>query len=445
MAKDMTRGSIAGTLVSFSVPLILSGLLQQLFNWVDAFIVGNAEGESALAAIGSSTSVYNLLIMIIVGFTSGLSVLSAQQYGMGEKARLHKTLSSFSVLLGGLFLILSVTGILFSPQILRFLDTPESIAKTANEYLRIMFIGVPLLAVYNSYTSVLRGLGDSRAPFLSILVSSIANAGLDILLVAVLPYGAAGAAAATVFAQAAMTVFIVIYTMKKYPYLKFSLKGGAVDRAVLSKGVRFGLPPAIQSGTGSLGNMLLQRFMNGFGPQTVAAITTAYRVDSMIILPLVNFGSGIATIVAQNIGAGNNARAKKTLKTGMLMMAGVSVFLTVTVLFFGEYLIGLFGLTQESVKIGGDFFRLIAIFYFVFGLATAIRGYLEGRGDMLFSGAAGIAALLVRIAASYLLADSLGNMVIAVAEAISWVMLLVVYGARAFVKMGKDKTGKNFK
>lgn len=437
MGKNLTQGNLIKTLILFTVPLILSGLLQQMFNWVDAFIVGNVEGELALAAIGSTTSIYNLFITVIVGFTSGLSVLTAQQYGMGEKEMLKKSLSSFVLLLGSLFSLISILGILFTRPILTFLDTPESIYVTAGEYLQIMLVGIPFLAVYNIYSAMLRGLGDSRAPFLSILVSSISNVVLDILFVAVLHYGAAGAAVATVISQVAMTIFIVIYTVKNYSHLRFRLKGDIINKPILVKGSRFGLPPAIQSGTSSIGSLILQRFMNGFGEQTVAAITTAYRVDSVILLPIVNFGSGIATIVAQNIGAGNHARAKKVLKIGVIMITAVSLCLTLLVLFTGKYLISMFGLTQESVEIGGNFFRIIASCYFIYGLAMAFRGYLEGVGDMLFSGIAGITSLIVRIAASYIFADRFGNMVIGFAEAFSWVILLIIYITRFYVKTSK--------
>lgn len=274
---------------------------------------------------------------------------------------------------------------------------------------------------------MLRGLGDSRAAFLSVLVCSVFNAVLDLVFVAGLRFGAAGAAAATVLSQAAMTAFVIAYAVRKYPVLRFRPGPGAVRRAFLLESIRFSLPPAIQSGASSVGNLFLQRFMNGFGEQTVAAITTAYRVDSVILLPVVNFGSGIATVVAQNIGAGDQERAKETLKTGSIMIAAVSLCLTGLVLLAGEYLIAMFGLTAGSVAIGKSFFRAIASCYVVYGIAMALRGYLEGRGDMLFSGAVGIASLGVRIAASYALAARFGNMVIAYAEAISWVFLIVVY------------------
>ena len=193
-----------------------------------------------------------------------------------------------------------------------------------------------------------------------------------------------------------------------------------------------------------MGNLVLQRFMNGFGEQTVAAITTAYRVDSLLILPIVNFGSGIATIVAQNIGAEKQERAKKVLKTGAVMISVVSLFLTAVILFAGGTLIKMFGLTEESAAIGESFFRTIAVCYIIYGLAMAVRGYLEGTGDMLFSGIAGIAALGIRIASSYLFAAQFGNMVIGYAEAFSWMALLLIYVARFWQKqkIGRKNPGK---
>ncbi len=427
MKNDMTQGNIARALTMFTVPLILSGVFQQMFNWVDAIIVGNVEGEMALAGIGAVTSTYSMFVMVIVGFTSGLSVLAAQRFGMGRAEELRHILTCFSLVLGGIFLVVCSLGAVFTEQILILLDTPENIFQNAEHYLRVMFVGIPFLAVYNTGCAVLRGMGDSRAPFLSVLVCSVINVALDLVFVAGLRQGTAGAAIATVLSQIAMTVYLIGYAARRYPVLRFR---PGQDRLVwrdTREGVRFGLPPAIQSGTSSFGNILLQRFMNGFGEQTVAAITTAYRVDTVLLLPIINFGSGIATVAAQNIGAGRPERAKQALKTGTLMVAGVALLLTLFILMAGEFLIAMFGLTPESVEIGKRFFVRIASFYVVYGLAMAVRGYLEGLGDMTFSGMAGIAALLVRLAASYALAGLLGRMVIAYAEALSWLVLLGLY------------------
>ncbi len=425
MKNDMTQGSIAGALTAFTVPLILSGVFQQLFNWVDAFIVGNVEGELALGGIGAVTSTYSMFVMVIVGFTSGLSVLAAQRFGMGRTEEIKYILSSFSLVLGGLFLVVCSLGAVFVEQILVLLDTPENIFQNAENYLRIMFIGIPFLALYNTCCAVLRGLGDSKAPFASVMVCCVINVLLDLIFIAGLRMGTAGAAIATVLSQIAMTVYILWYAGEKYPFLR--PRRGMFRRSTAGEGTRFGVPPAIQSGTTSFGNILLQRFMNGFGDQTVAAITTAYRVDTVLLLPIVNFGSGVATMVAQNIGAGHPERAKKALKTGAAMIAGVSLLLTLLILLAGGPLIAMFGLTPESVEIGRQFFIRLATFYVVYGLAMAVRGYLEGLGDMTFSGAAGIAALAVRIVSSYAFAGVFGRMVIAYAEAFSWLVLLGLY------------------
>ncbi len=441
MKHDMTQGSIAKALTAFTVPLILSGVFQQLFNWVDAFIVGNVEGELALAGIGAVTSTYSMFVMVIVGFTSGLSVLAAQRFGMGRTEELKYILALFSLILGGIFLAVCGLGTVFVEEILVLLDTPKDIFQNAENYLRIMFAGIPFLAVYNTCCAVLRGLGDSRAPFSSVLVCSVINVALDLAFVAQLRQGTAGAAIATVLSQIAMTVYVVCYAVRRYPMLRIASLRELLLRRTLGEGARFGLPPAIQSGTTSFGNILLQRFMNGFGDQTVAAITTAYRVDTVLLLPIINFGSGVATMVAQNAGAGQPERARQALKTGAGMIAGVSLLLTFLIVLAGERLIAMFGLTPESVRIGQAFFVRIGSFYVVYGLAMAVRGYLEGLGDMVFSGMVGIAALLVRIAASYALAGLFGRMVIAYAEAISWLVLLGLYLLRCWwrSRLGPDR------
>lgn len=439
MKEKSAAQPVARALVAFTIPLILSGLFQQMFNWVDAFIVGNVEGELALAGIGATTSLYNLFVTVITGFTSGLTAMAAQRYGRGEKDKLVRTLSCYAVLLGGLFTVIAVAGAAGAGGLLQLMQTPENIFGDAQGYLRILFFGIPFLAVYNTYSAVLRGLGNSRAPFLSILVCSLVNVALDILFVAGLGYGAAGAAAATVIAQAAMTVFIVLYTVRLYPELRFSLFRPGFRGEEFREGSRFGLPPAVQSGVSSVGNVFLQQFMNGFGEQTVAAITTAYRVDTVLFLPIINFGSGIATIVAQHTGAGDQKLARRVFHIGSGMMVVIALALTLVVLLAGGPLISLFGLTEGSVEIGRSFFSGIARFYLIYGVSMAIRGYLEGTGDMVFSGAAGILSLGVRIICSYAFKPVFGNMVVAYAEGFSWIFMLALFAGRYFFRSRKER------
>lgn len=423
--------STARELADFSLPLIASGVLQQLYNWADAFIVGNVVGEAALAAVGATATAVGFYIYLIAGFSVGLSILFAQTYGSGDMRAMPRILSTFSAVFLAAFSALAALGMATAPALLRLLHTTPDTVAMAEDYLVIVLAGVPFLALYNVYSAALRGLGDSRAPFYAVLVSSAVNVALDLLFVAVFRWSVAGAAAATVASQASMALFLIFYAARRYPVLRFNFSDGLIDRAALAEGCRFGFPPTVQFSVTSLGNLALQNFMNGFGTQTVAAVTTAYRIDTIILLPIINLGSAISTLVAQSRGAGDRERMRRIFSAGAALMAAVSVALTLLVIPTGSRLIALFGAGGEAVAIGHDFFLRIASFYWAFGLATAFRGYIEGLGDVLWSSCAGIAALAFRIAASYALVPFFGNMSIAFAEAFQWLLLLALYAARA--------------
>ena len=349
-------------MIVFSVPLILSGLLQQLFNWVDALIVGNVIGETALAGVGATSSLYNLLVTVIVAFTSGLSVLFAQQFGEGKSRESTKVLASYTVILTSLFVVISVFGIICTVPILKLIDTPQTLFLDAKEYLCVIFAGIPFLAIYNVYSAALRGMGNSRVPFIAVLISSITNAVLDVIFIVFCGAGVAGTAFATVLSQFAMTVYIVAYTIRKYPALRFS-------------------PFKFKEYHGAAGK-----------------------------------------------------GAKKVFKLGLGLMIVMSFILTAFIIITGRMLLGLFGLGLESIAIGERFFRTIAVFYVVNGLAMSIKGYLEGNSDLLFSAIMGICALAVRIVCSYLFVGIWGNMVVAYAEAFSWVLLVIAFSARYIYK-----------
>lgn len=430
MAKDMTKGSLVRALIEFSIPLILSGILQQLYSWADAFIVGNIEGGQALAAIGCTTSIVYLFVGAITGFTGGLSILAARYFGEGKQDVQRGLLSAFSMVMGVFFAALSGAGIVFLHPIMRILDIPADVYHMAGAYLRIVLTGIPFLAIYNVYCAVLRGCGDSKAPFYSVMVSSVANIVLDILFVGVFRLSVAGAAAATIISQIVMTFFIISYTWKRYEMLRFSKKESFVDRNILNEGFAFSIPLTLNSIINSLGNVILQSFMNSFGSITVAAISTAYRVDNIIMLPVMNLGAGISTITSQNLGAGQKERVKKGLYVGIGIMAVVAFFMTIIVINFGGTLVALFGIEEESVMIGKAFFRALAMFYVLFSVSVAIRGYIQGIGDVNYTTIVGMSSLAVRIAMSYLLRPVFGNMVIAWAEVISWWYMFAMYLGR---------------
>ena len=442
MSQTMTRGSLAGILIRFSIPLVLSGILQQMYAWADAFIVGNLVGEDALAAVGATMALTNLFVLVITGLTLGVSILAAQLYGQGEEGRLRPLLSTFTVVLGAAFLAAGLLGSLTAGPVLELMSTTEDTIEMSRQYLEIVLLGLPVVAVYNVYAAVLRGMGESKAPLYAVLVASLVNVGVDLLLVGPANMGVRGAALATVASQVMMALFLVAWTVRRRPQLRFRPGRGCMDRGSLRRGMALGLPVAIQSSINSLGSVVLQNFMNSFdSSQLVAAITTAYRVDTVILLPVTNLSSGISTVAAQNMGAGRPDRARRGLGVGAVIMLVMCVGMAALVALAGERLIAMFGLTAETAAMGGEFFRTLALFYPVYGLAMALRGFLEGAGDVLWSSAIAIAALLLRIVLSYGLAGWVGSPIIAYAEMASWAVMLLLFALR-FLLRGRRLAGK---
>lgn len=422
--------SIAGELIRFSLPLILSGILQQLYSWADAFIVGHAEGELQLGAVGATGSLLYFFINTILGFTLGLSIMGAQEYGRGNADKIRRILANFLPALCGVYTLLSVGGIFFAGPILDLMNTPTEIFDYSLQYLKIVLIGIPFLAVYNLYAALLRAVGNTKLSFYAVLLSSGLNIVLDILFVVILPYGVGGAAIATVISQIAMTVFIIICSTGKYTQLSVKREDITFDRTVFKEGLSFSVPPTIQNSVTSCGNLILQNFMNGFGASAVLAITTAYRVDSIMLLPVINMGAAVSSMVARAKGAKDTNRIKSCLNTGVVMVFAVAAVLSVGMFLLGAEFVAIFGVTGEALDIGKQFFRDLSNFYVLFGVATVLRSTLEGIGDITYCSAVGIVTLLMRIVISYTLRPVLADRTIAFAEGIAWIIMLVLLGIR---------------
>jgi len=429
------KRTVAGELILFSLPLIGSGILQQLYSWADAFIVGHVEGELPLAAVGATSIISSLLINIVVGFTFGLSIMGSQEVGRDNKAKIARIFTCFLPILAVVYVVFSGTAVVFSKNILTWMGTPSDIFGYSHEYLRIVLLGMPFIAVYNLYAALLRSLGNTRAAFYAVLISSVMNVGLDILFMAVFGWGVAGAAIATVISQFSMTAFMVLYGSVKYPELRFS--GKCFDGKVIGEGVKFAVPPMIQNSITSFGSLVLQNFMNGFGSTTVLAITTAYRVDCIMLLPILNLGAAMSNMVARSEGAEDRKRIRSYFKTGSWMMVIVCVVLTAAMYLFGADLVAMFGVTGEALRQGGQFFKDLSIFYLLFGLSTAFRGTLEGMGDITCCSILGIVCLGARIGLSYLMEPFFGTRTIAFAEGVAWIIMLAAFTVRLIMKRKK--------
>ena len=370
-----------------------------------------------------------------MGFTLGLSILAGQHFGRRDTAAVKRLLGCFLRVTALAFTALSAAAFAFAGPILRLLDTPADILTDATDYLRIIFVGVPFLAVYNLYAAFLRAVGNSKAAFYAVLLSSVSNIVLDVLFIAVLGWGVTGAAAATVIAQIAMTVFIVWYARRQYDFLC----GGTFDRETFLQGLRFSIPPALQNSVTSLGNLVLQNFMNSFGSVTVLAITTAYRVDSMMLLPIFNLGAAVSSMAARAKGAGDGKRLRSCFVTGHWLMLAVTGTLSVIMFVLGAQFIAIFGVGGEALAIGRQFFRDLSVFYALFGAGIVLRSVLEGVGDVTCCSLIGAGMLGVRIALSYMLRPMLAGRTIAIAEGIAWVLMLGVLVWRTWYMHRKNK------
>lgn len=420
----MTEGPLGRKLILFSLPLILTGILQQLYSWADALIVGNVEGDLALAAIGSAIIVPNMISLLIIGFVSGVSIYTAQLSGEGDTLRIWSLLRSMAIFWGIGMLLSGVVLTLCAPKILKLLHTAEDVYPQAINYLRVYLCGTSFVAIYNIYAAVLRGLGNSKVALQGGLISSCINILLDLLFVVILHWSVVGAALATVISQLEAAIFIVVYTHKKY---RLPLRQMPTNPQDIRNALRLSSPLAIQSGIKSAGNLILQGFMNGFGSQIVTAVTTAYRIDTVILLPVMNLGIGISTAVAQNIGSGKTDRARAAFHIGARIMLILTLITTMAVLTGGSKMLGLFGLERETVELGAVFFRSMSLFYPVFGFSIVLKSSLDGYGSTALTSLVNVLALAIRILMSYKVGDKLGVIVFALAEATSWIAMMVIF------------------
>ncbi|MDF2523605.1 MAG: mepA 3, partial [Clostridiales bacterium] len=280
MSSDMSTGNVFKTLLYFSVPLILTGLLQQLYYITDSIIVGNLIGEAALATVGISSPILNSFIFVITGLVSGYTILISQYYGAKEYNKVSRLSGTFFLFMLVSACLISILGYLYNENILYLLQTPGEILKSSSEYLAIVFMGVPFLVLYNLYSSMLRGIGDSKTPLYALILSTAINVVLDLVFIKLFLWGTKGAAIATVIAQIISSIYLFVYVYKKHQIFRISYRKYHIDKELFFECMKLSTPRVIQSSIASIGTLLLQNIMNSFGIDVVTAITTAYKIDT---------------------------------------------------------------------------------------------------------------------------------------------------------------------
>ena len=363
---DMTRGSVLGQLVAFSVPLLIGNIFQQLYNTVDSVVVGNFVGKEALAAVGSVGPVINMLIGFFNGFATGAGVVISRHYGARQRENVRTAVQTTIAMTILMSIVLSVLGVVLTPALLRMMQTPEEVLAHASEYLQIYFAGLSGLLLYNMGAGILRAVGDTRRPLYFLIFSAVTNTVLDLLFVAVFHMGVAGVAIATILANGDYRI---------------EWRAVRLEKNMLGSICALGLPSAVQLAVTAFSNIFVQSYINRFGADCMAGWTSYNKIDSFALLPITTISLAVTTFVGQNLGAGDHARAKKGTRTALLLSEAVTVVVLLPLMLLSPQLISLFNQEPEVLRYGTLFIRFISPFYLVICINQIISGSLRGAGD----------------------------------------------------------------
>lgn len=381
--KDLTEGPPWKRIVEFAIPMLIGNIAQQFYNTADSIIVGKYIGDNALAAVGSAGPILNLLLVLFVGISVGAGIMVSQYFGAKDKEKLSRTIGTCITLTAISSVIIMIIGPIVTRPLLSFLNTPSSIIDWCTDYLIIYFIGIAGLAYYNILAGVLRGLGDSLSALIFLLVSTALNVGLDILFVAKFNMGVPGVALATVIAQSISAILCIIKLVNMKSSFTLNWKMLKLNKEYSSRLIKLGLPSGLTQAIFSLAMIVVQSLTNSFGEMVIAANVIIMRVDGFAMMPNFSFGSAMTTYTGQNVGAKKFDRVEKGAKDGLKIAVGVSTTITILILIFGKYLMGIFTNTKELVDLSMHMMRILAVGYIAMAVTQCLSGVMRGAGDTI--------------------------------------------------------------
>lgn len=412
MVKNLTEGQPLRLLFFFSLPMVAGNLFQQLYNMVDTAVVGKFVGEDAVAAVGSSFPIVFLSVAVAAGLSMGCNVVVSQLFGAGRIHEMKSTISTAIISLSVLGLILMALGTISAGPLLALLGTDPDIMADSQTYLRIYFGGAVFLFLYNTLNGIYNAQGDSKTPLIFLMISSLTNIVLDLLFVIRFHMGVAGVAWATLIAQgicAVASLAVLFLRMKRLPCEagKEGEKIPLFHKIAVKRIAQIGLPSMLQQSLVSLSMMMMQGLVNSYGKMLVAGYTAATKIDTLAMLPNLNFSNAMSSYTAQNIGAGRYDRVKQGLKASLFMVVVFSLLITVIIFLFGDQLLSLFldpGDTSGALGCGLTYMHTVSLFYILMGLLFVSNGMLRGSGDMGAFTLSSMANLFSRVAVAYALA-----------------------------------------
>ncbi len=432
MYRDLTRGNISRALILFALPMIAGNLLQQFYNIADTLIVGRALGANALAAVGSAYTLMTFLTSIFLGLSMGFGALFSIYQGRGDEDLLRAGIAHAFALIMGVTVLLNVAVYAFLEPILDFLRVPDAVRGGMREYLLVIFAGLIATSLYNYFSCLLRALGNSSVPLMFLAVSALANVGLDLLFVLGFGWGVAGAAWATVLAQYASAIGILVYVLSKCKRLLPKRADLRYHPRILREIINLSSLTCLQQSVMNFGILMVQGLVNSFGATIMAAFAAAVKIDTFAYLPVQDFGNAYSTFVAQNFGAGNTARIREGTKKAFGLSAAFSIVLSGLVIAFAQPLMRVFVDASEAdvIAAGVRYLRIEGACYVGIGWLFLLYGYFRAVQKPGMSVVLTVISLGMRVALAYALAGVVGEVGIWAAIPIGWALADVVGGVK---------------
>jgi len=438
MMKDLTKGNEGKLILQFTIPMLLGQLFQQAYIFVDRIVVGRYLGEEALAAVGSSMAIIFSIISMVVGIAMAGTIIISQYYGAKDMEGLRKSVDTMNVFIFVAGLLISVFGMMFASHMLVWMRVPEKILPMASSFMRWYFAGIIGLFGYNMVAAYLRGVGDSKNPLYFLIIASLLNAVLVFLFIGVFHWGVSSAAMATIISQTFSFLIALVYLKMKDSVVQFRLMKLQFDFGILKKALWIGLPSGLQQTLVAFGMMALQYYINQYGINVIAAYTTVGIIEMFCIMPAMSFSMALITFTGQNLGAGLVDRVKKGLHATQRLSLIFTGIPTILVLIFGGTLMRLFNDNPEVIRVGHEYFLIVAGFYITFAIMFNYNSVLRGAGFTWVPMFITLVSLwLVRIPLAYFFSKIWQENGIFMAIPVSWVLGMIA----SFVnyKMGRWK------
>lgn len=380
---DMTVGTPWKSIAMFSIPMLIGNIAQQLYSTVDSIVVGHYVGDNALAAVGSAAPLFNMLLVLFVGISAGVGIMVSQYFGAKDREALSNTIGTAITVtaISSLFLMVAAPPIIYS--LLEMLNTPASIINDCHDYLVILMYGVAGMAYYNILSGILRGMGDSFSALVYLLIATVLNIVLDVWFVAGFNMGVAGVSLATVIAQGVSAVMCLWKLMHMRGVFDLGIEQLKMRKRFVMQIVKLGIPSGLTQAIMSSAMIIVQSLTNSFGEQFIAANVIVMRVDGFAMMPNFSFGTAMTTYTGQNVGARKLDRVTKGAKQGTLMAVACSTAMTVAILIFGRFLMGIFTDTPELVDRSVYMMRILAVGYIAMAVTQCLSGVMRGAGDTL--------------------------------------------------------------